>query len=151
MEEKRKQVNREAAIRWILGSFFWLVSFGFLVLIANRFWVTLTSYSGAILTAREIDSVVTQRNEVIFADRSALFILALIVGALVVFLFFKFIDPSRSEEAIFLVEDHEYFSKPWFERIDLLRILKLFVIVGLTGLGVWLLTWVAMLILTVLT
>jgi len=148
--DKRKQTNREAAIRWLLGTFFWLVSFGFLVLIANRFYVTISSYFSAILASKEGESLVTQRGEIMFADNATLFLVALIVGALVVYLFFKFIEPGRNEEEIFLIEDHEYFSKPWFERIELLRILKLFLVIGLIGMGVWLLTWVAMLLLSVL-
>ena len=148
---RKKQVDIETGIRWVLGSFFWFVSDGFLVLIANRFMITLNSYYGAVATAKESESFVTLKGQVMFFDREILFILAVIVGALIVYLFFKFIDPGRLDEEIFMIEDHEYFSLPWFERIDLLRILKLFLIVGFIGMGVWLLTWVAMLILSALT
>ncbi|MCD6476468.1 MAG: hypothetical protein J7K85_09465 [Anaerolineaceae bacterium] len=148
---RKRQVDIETGIRWILGSFFWLISDGFLVLIANRFMVTLNSYYSAVVTAKERDSIVGLQGEIMFFDRAILFILTLIVGTLIVYLFFKFIDPGRLDNEIFMIEDHEYFSQPWFKRIDLLRILKLFLIVGFIGMGVWLLTWVAMLILSALT
>lgn len=148
---RKRQVDIETGIRWILGSFFWFISDGFLVLIANRFWVTLNSYYGAVAAARESESVVTLEGGMMFFERAIVFILALIVGALIVYLFFKFIDPGRMDEEIFMIEDHEYFSQPWFKRVDLLRILKLFLIVGFIGMGVWLLTWVALLVLSVLT
>lgn len=149
--DRKRQLDMETGIRWILGSFFWLISDGFLVLIANRFWVTLNSYYGAVAATKQSESIVTFKGGVMFFERAILFILSLVVGALIVYLFFKFIDPGRLDDEIFLIEDHEYFSKPWFKRIDLLRILKLFLIVGFIGMGVWLLTWVAMLILSVLT
>lgn len=148
---RKKQVDIETGIRWVLGSFFWLVSDGFLVLIANRFMVTLNAYYAAVATAQERESMVTLKGEIMFFDRAVVFILALVVGSLIVYLFFKFIDPGRLDEEIFMIEDHDYFKLPWFKRIDLLRILKLFMIVGFIGLGVWLVTWVAMLILSVLT
>jgi len=88
---RKRQVDIETGIRWVLGSFFWLISDGFLVIIANRFMVMLNSYYSAVATAKERDSIVSLQGEIMFFDRAIVFILALIVGALFVYLFFKFI------------------------------------------------------------
>ena len=149
--ERKRQYDIETAIRWVVGSIFWAVSIGFVVLLANQFWSTIKIISTEIIVRKDIDSIVTLQGQVNFVDRMSLYILMFVVAALIVYLFFKFIDPGRQDEEIFLIEGHEYFKKPWYDRIELLRILKLFIITTLIGFGIYLLTWISVLLVAALT
>lgn len=148
--QRKKQYDIETAARWIIGSIFWLVSIGFVVMLANQFWTTIKIISVEVLARKEFESIVTAQGQANFIDRMSLYILGLVVTALIAYLFFKFIDPNRRDEEIFLIEDHEYFKKPWQDRIELMRILKLFIITTMTGFGVYLLSWVTVLLVAAL-
>ena len=148
--ERKKQYDLETTARWVIGSVFWFISIGFVFILANQFWTTVKIISLEVISRREIDSIVTARGQVNFIDRATLYILMLVVAALVVFLFFKYIDPGRTDEEIFLIEDHPYFKKPWHKRIELMRILKLFIITALIGFGVYLVSWVSVLLVAAL-
>lgn len=148
--QRKRQHDTETAIRWVVGSIFWAVSIGFVVLLANQFWNTIKIISVDVIIRKELESVVTAQGQANFVDRMSLYILMFVVAALIVYLFFKFIDPGRQDEEIFLIEGHEYFTKPWWERIELMRILKLFIITTLIGFGIYLLTWVSVLLVAAL-
>lgn len=148
--KRKRQHDLETAARWIIGSIFWFVSIGFIILLANQFWTTIKIISEEIILRREYESIVTMQGQVTFIDRISLYVLMFVVAALIVYLFFKFIDPGRTDEEIFLIEGHEYFDLPWHKRIELLRILKLFIITTLIGFGVYLLTWVSVLLVAAL-
>jgi hypothetical protein len=148
--QRKKQHDLETAARWIIGSIFWFVSIGFTIMLANQFWGTVKIISEQVLVRKDIESIVTLQGQVVFVDRMSLFILTFVVASLIVFLFFKYIDPGRKDDEIFLIEGHEYFTKPWQDRIELMRILKLFIITTLIGFGVYLVTWLSVLIVAAL-
>ena len=148
--QRKRQHDIETAIRWVVGSIFWVVSIGFVIMLANQFWTTIKIISEEVILNKNLESAVTAQGQVMFVDRMSLYILMLVVAALVVYLFFKYIDPGRQDEEIFLIEDHEYFTKPWWERVELMRILKLFIITTLIGFGIYLLTWVSVLLVAAL-
>ena len=148
--QRKRQHDIETAIRWVVGSIFWAVSIGFVVMLANQFWNTVKIISEEVIVRRELESIVTTQGQIMFVDRITLYILMFVVAALIVYLFFKFIDPNRKDEEIFLIENHEYFKKPWWQRIELMRILKLFIITTLIGFGIYLLTWISVLLVAAL-
>lgn len=143
---RKKQYDLETTARWVIGSVFWFVSIGFVLILANQFWTTIKIISLEVISRQDFDSIVTAQGQVNFIDRMSLYILMLVVASLVVFLFFKYIDPGRTDEEIFLIEDHPYFKKPWYRRIELMRILKLFIVTALIGFGVYLFSWVSVML-----
>ncbi|MEE4193662.1 MAG: hypothetical protein V2J07_00545 [Anaerolineae bacterium] len=147
---RKRQYDLETTLRWVVGSIFWTLSIGFVVMLANQFWTTIKVISREAVIRSSIESVVTAQGQVNFIDRMSLYLLMFVVAALVVYLFFKYIDPGRQDEEIFLIEDHPYFKKSWFERIELMRILKLFIITTLIGFGVYLLLSVSVLLVAAL-
>ena len=149
--KRKRQFDIETIIRWVIGSVFWTICIAYTILLANQFWSTIKVYSEVIISKKGIESIVTLQGQVNFVDRASLFILTFVVAALVVYLFFKFIEPNRADEEIFLIEGHEYFKQPWFERIHLVRMLKLFVVTTLISLGIYLVLWVSVLLLASLT
>lgn len=149
--QRKKQYDLETAVRWIIGSIFWLVSVGFSIMLANQFWNTIKIISQEVIARKDIESIVTISGQINFVDRMSLFILGFVVAALIAYLFFKYVDPVRADDEIFLIEGHEYFTKPWFERIELMRILKFFIVSTLIGFGIYLITWISVLLVAALT
>lgn len=144
--QRKRQYDIETIIRWVLGSIFWFISIGFVIMLTNQFWTAIKIVSQQVILHKEIKSIVTTAGQINLVDRASLYILLFVVAALIVFLFFKYIDPGRTDEEIFLIEGHPYFKKRWYDRIDLMRILKLFIITTLIGFGVYLLSWVSVLL-----
>jgi hypothetical protein len=143
IRNRKIQYDLEIVLRWTIGTILWLASCVMVFIIGQRFWVMFNSYYGAIIAE--------DYWEMIFAERSFLYIMTLIVGCFCIYLFFLFIDQNRHEKEIFLIEDHPYFKLRFIDRIDLMRVLKLFLIISSIGLGAWLVTWLSMVILAVLT
>ncbi|NSW51172.1 MAG: hypothetical protein HPY85_01540 [Anaerolineae bacterium] len=139
LKKRKDQVDRETLLRWGIASFFWLASCGFVIIIGQRFWTMLSYY---------VEFFSDNKYNIAFTERAFSYLLALVVGAFFVFLFFKFLEPMRQDEKIFLIEDHPYFALAFYQRIELLRILKLFLIVSSISLGAWLVTWVSILVIT---
>lgn len=142
LKQLKKQYDTETFVRWGISSFFWFITCALVTLLGWRLWVMFTSYYGALLA--------TNKYWMSFAERAFVYIIMLIVAVFYVFLFFKFVDPMRKDDESFLVEDNPYFKKHWVERVELLQILKLFLIVSCIGLGVWMVTWLSMLLLAAL-
>lgn len=148
--KRKRQYDIETTIRWVVGSIFWVISIGFMIMLANQFWSTLKIIGQEIILQKNLESVVTAQGQVNFIDRMSLYLLMFVVAALIVYLFFKYIDPGRQDEEIFLIEEHPYFKLAWYQRIELMRILKLFLITSLIGFGVYLLLSISVLLIAAL-
>ncbi|MBN2046881.1 MAG: hypothetical protein JW750_03460 [Anaerolineaceae bacterium] len=138
MVSRKTQISVDTVISWTIGTIFWLASSVWSIALGRRLWITMNAVVGSVPS-------ISVKWVAVF-ERFMVVIVGLFIASLIVYLFFKFIEPDDKPALIWMDEGNEYFNHPWHERIKLLKKIKLFLIVGAVGVGVWIVTWFGLLL-----